>query len=307
MTRNDREATLTRRDELAGPPVRVSWGSILSGAAAALAVWLMLYALGLALGLSAVDSDDPGSLQSSGVFTGIWGVIAPLIALFIGGMVASRGAGAISRTGGAIQGLVMWSVTTLAGAWLLTSLLSGIVGGVASAGRTAAAGAGAAVNEAPRGNIAESSIPLDAEDALAPVNNRLRAEGKPPITAEQLQAAAQQSVQEAIRKGRFDRELLVENLAETTALSPSDAQEIAGRVETQFTAAKDRLAGSLEAGALRAADATGKAMWGVFAALFLGMLSAIAGAIIGVSRRQRRWADSAVPPDSTSSGLHPQT
>jgi hypothetical protein len=38
---------------------------------------------------------------------------------------------------------------------------------------------------------------------------------------------------------------------------------------------------------LKAADVTGKAFWGIFFALLLGLLSATAGALVGVSRRQR--------------------
>ena len=97
--------------------------------------------LGLAMGLSSIDSNDPGSsLKASSIFTGIWGLIVPLIALFVGGMVASRGAGVTTKMNGALHGLVMWGLTTLAGAWLLTNIISTVVGGVASVGKTSVSG-----------------------------------------------------------------------------------------------------------------------------------------------------------------------
>src|SRR5690349_15272686 len=93
-----------------GPPVHLSWGAIFGGAVAALSVWALLYALGLAFGLSAVDPRNPGSLRASGIFTGIWSLVTPIIALFVGGAVASRGAGIVTRAGGALHGLVVWGL-----------------------------------------------------------------------------------------------------------------------------------------------------------------------------------------------------
>ena len=40
---------------------------------------------GLALGLSAVNPEATNSLRGTGIFTGIWSLVIPLIALFLGG------------------------------------------------------------------------------------------------------------------------------------------------------------------------------------------------------------------------------
>lgn len=283
-------------------PMKMSWGAISGGAVAALAIWLMLYALGLALGLSAIDPNQPDSARSSGIFTGIWGLIAPLVALFIGGMVASRGAGPATRLGGATHGLVMWGVTTLVGAWLIMNMLSAVVGGVASVGKSAAqAGAGAisaVAGQAGQAGDAAKALGLDADAALQPVNDRLRAEGKPEVTAAQLQAAAKDVIQEGVQSGQFNRALLVNNIAQNTALSQQDAQEVAASVETQFNQIKGQAGEKLQnaasavgTGALKAADASGKAFWGIFGALFLGMIAAVLGATTGVSRRQKDVAE----------------
>ena len=272
---------------------RISWGAIFGGAVAALAIWVLLYTLGLALGLSTVDPENPGSLRASGLFTGIWSVITPLIALFVGGWVASQAAGVLDRKSGSIHGLVMWGVTLLLGAALTFTALGSIIGGLASAGKTAVqAGGGALSDLAGKAGGAAKAFGLDAEDALAPVNQRLQAEGKPRVTSTQVQAATRDIVQDAVRQGRIDRSLLVSSLAQNTALSPTDAEEVAGRIETQWNQARSRagqLAERAQTGALRAADATGKAFWGVFAALLLGMIAAVGGALLGVQRRYREW------------------
>jgi hypothetical protein len=297
---------------LSGPPVKVSWGSIFAGTVSALGLWVLLYALGLALGLSSINPQNVGSAKSSGIFTGIWSIISPLIALFVGGIVAGRGSGAQTKASGGIHGLVMWGLTTLVGLWMVGNLLSSLAGGLFSVGKTAvqAAGSAMAVGASQAGGVGQAakSFGLDADDALRPVNERLRAEGKPPVTADQIQAATRDVVQTAVREGRLDRQLLVSSIAEKTALSRADAEDVASRVESQFNAFKaqaGQMAQQVQTGALKAADVTGKALWGVFGALFLGLISAILGATVGVSKRQRIYAEGAVVTTPPEGGVPP--
>ena len=278
---------------------RVSWGAIIAGAVAAVGIWALLYAFGLAVGLSAVDPQDPGSVRSSGLFTGLWSVITPLIALFVGGLVASQAAGVLDRTTGVIHGLVVWGLTLLLGTWLVGSVLGNVVSGVASLGRTAVqAGGGAIANVAERAGELSQTFGIDANDALAPVNQRLQAEGMPPVREEEVQAATRDVVQTAIREGRVDRNTIVTALAQRTSLSAADAEEVASRIEAQITQARGKaaqLAEQARTGALKAADATGKAFWGVFGALLLGLVASILGAILGTRRRQQQYVTGAAP------------
>lgn len=213
--------TVEREYVVPSPPLRLSWGAIFGGTVAALGIWLLLYALGLALGLSAVEPTSPGSARGAGIFTGIWSLITPLIALFVGGIVAARGAGVVTKAGGAIHGLVMWGLTAVGGVFMLASLLGTLVGGVASAGTAAA-------------------------------------------SAAQNPGSLQSEVQDATRS----------------------LQQKAGQALDQAQGKSEEV----KAGALKAADTTGKVFWGVFGALALGLISSILGAITGVSRRQRAWA-----------------
>ncbi len=217
---------------IARPPLKMSWGAIFGGTVAALGVWLLLWSLGLALGLSSVEPET-GSMRGAGLFTGIWSLVSPLIALFVGGMVAARGAGVISRSGAAIHGLVMWGLTAILGAWLLMSLLGTLVGGLASAGKTAIGAAGQAA----------------------------------------AGAADEAPIQGQVQPEEMRRE----------------AEEMAGQVQQRFGEVKEQA----QAGALQAADTTGKVFWGVFGSLFLGLASAILGAFSGVSKRQRLHAGEA--------------
>jgi hypothetical protein len=292
-------------EAIPGIPFKLSWGAIFGGTFVALGVWILLLTLGLALGLSSVDSTDPGSARSAGIGTGIWSLIAPLIALFVGGMVASRTAGVVDKMGGALHGAVLWGLTTLAGVIIMGMALSSLLGAVFSVGKTAVGAAGTAISGAASqggqiGNIAKS-FGLNAEDALAPVNQRLRQEGKPAITAAQLEAATKDVINTAVQQGRLDRELLVSSIAQNTALSRRDAEDIAGRVEAQWNQAQGQvgqIGQQVQQGALKAADTTGRVFWGVFFALLLGLVSSILGATLGVSKRQRFYASGTVIPSA---------
>ncbi|MFB1483326.1 hypothetical protein [Corallococcus sp. RDP092CA] len=281
-----------------GSAYKLSWGAIFGGTFVALGVWILLYTLGLALGLSSVNPANAASAKSAGIFTGIWSVIVPLVALFVGGMVAARSAGIVDKGGGALHGAVLWGLTTLVGVMVVGMLVSNVLGAVLNVGKAAVgAGGTAAVGAVAGGGNAAKAFGLDANDALGPVNQRLRQEGKPAITANQLEAATKDIVTEGVRQGRMDRELLVSNIAQNTNLSRQDAEGVADRVQQQVDQAKAKaseVGQQAQQGALKVADRSGRVFWGIFAGLLLGLVAAVLGATLGVSRRQRIRAEGAV-------------
>jgi hypothetical protein len=263
------------------------WGSIVGGTVAALGIAVLLYSLGLALGLSAIDPQDPGSLRPSSIFTGIWALVVSLVALFVGGYVAARGASALTRMAGGLHGLVMWGLTVVAGMWLLGNVVSGLVSGASVMTRSAA--------DAVRGG--SMALPqltqqfgLGLDDALMPINARLQAEGKPTVTPQQLEASTRDVVQSGLRQGRLDRQTLISALTANTALGPNDAADLAARIETRFTQSR----AEMRQDALSVAEDTGKAFWGVFGALLLGMLAAVGGALVGSAKVDRTRAQPVV-------------
>jgi hypothetical protein len=268
---------------------RISWGAIFAGAITALSLWILLYAFGLAVGLSSLNPANPGSVRGAGIFTGVWSLIAPLVALFVGGYVAGRGAPTMTRGTGASHGLVVWGLTTLVGASMFAMVASALVGGVVSVGKAAASAGSSALGAAATGaSGAARSVGIDADDVLAPVNDRLRAEGKPTVSADQLEAATRDVAQTAVRGGGLDRDTLAAAIARNTALSRPDAEEIADRIEARVQQASgevsDRMhaaAQKAETGALKVGDATGKVFWGVFGALLLGLIAALVGGALG--------------------------
>ena len=94
---------------------RISWGAILAGAAVAMAIYALLMALGVAVGMSVSDDVNARSL---GTGAGVWGFISLLIALFAGGWVTTQVTAGETRTEAVLYGVVLWATTTVLLLWL---------------------------------------------------------------------------------------------------------------------------------------------------------------------------------------------
>jgi hypothetical protein len=282
-----RETIVERRQPL------MRWSAVFAGTVLAIGLWILLQTLGMGLGLASVDTDNTGSLRAAGIGTGIWSIIAPLIALFLGALVAGRLDASRSAGVGAMHGAVVWALSTIVGLWLMLSILAALASGVARVGTAAASATGQVISSA-GGNAGEAmnALGIDTNDLLAPINQRLQQQGKPPITEQQLDATVRAVAQRGIRQGKLDREMLVEEVARNTSLSRPDAEDIANQIEDRYNQAQSRIGTRLEQAqqtaaetARAAADKTGKALLygGIMMALSLG--AALAGGAVGGRRR----------------------
>ncbi len=84
----------------------IHWSTVLSGSFVALGCWLFLLVLGSAIGGGTI-----------GMWTAIYTLVAPVLALFLGGLVAARTLG--SRTNGVLHGLVIWGFSMAIGLFFL--------------------------------------------------------------------------------------------------------------------------------------------------------------------------------------------
>lgn len=91
------------------------------GIAIGVGTWLLLTVLGMGLGLR---SDDHAAMAS-----GAWSMVAALLAMFLGGYVASHLAHTPDSKLGALHGAVTWAVGTVLGIATLASTV-GALGGV---------------------------------------------------------------------------------------------------------------------------------------------------------------------------------
>jgi ABC-type transport system involved in multi-copper enzyme maturation permease subunit len=94
---------------------RISWGAIVAGAAVAMAIYALLMALGVAVGMSVSDDVNARTL---GTGAGVWGFISLLVALFAGGWVTTQVTVGESRTEAILYGVVLWATTSVLLLWL---------------------------------------------------------------------------------------------------------------------------------------------------------------------------------------------
>src|SRR5690554_932003 len=163
-------------------PWRLRWSAIFGGAFVALGLWALLYIFGMAVGLVSVDAAS-GRFDFPGLFAGIWAVISPLVALFVGGFVAARTAGPQDWMSGGIHGVVLWGLTMALGMVFIWVVISALVAGAIGLGQGVAGAAQEVDGEQIPGDISQR--------LLDPVNERLEQEGHPTLTAEELEAVVQ--------------------------------------------------------------------------------------------------------------------
>ena len=177
---------------------RISWGAILAGAIVASTLTALLTLLGVGIGL--ISTDAFTTADNFAIASAIWYVIAGTIALFIGGWIAARLANSRDRTDGLLHGLTTWGVSTLIAAYIASTVLGSLLGGVfgmansalqatgtATAGLASATGSVASSALGATGNVAAAG--LSAAGEAVPENVDLPSIDIPGIDTEALTSA----------------------------------------------------------------------------------------------------------------------
>jgi hypothetical protein len=292
---------------------RISWGAVFAGVVIAVAIMVVLNLLGLAIGLATIDpatGETPGGRTLS-IGAGIWWIVSALIALYVGGWVASRLAGAFRSETGTMHGLLVWATSTLAMLWMGTTAVGALVGGTFNAlgtgfqvaGQAAATGAETVARGAE--TVARTAPGREGESAFHEIRQELQellGGARTPEGA--AREAAAPRTEPAPQPTQADRELsnLIEaivrsgdvddvdtqdaarQLAERTGISEQEAEAKieSWRGSVQRAKAKaGRTVEELKEEAVEAGEKTAKSLsmasfW-AFAALLLGAISAGAG------------------------------
>jgi hypothetical protein len=90
----------------------VSWGGVWGGVLVTMGALILLSALGVAIGMTAMDPStaDTGRLAT---IAAVWGAVSLLASLFLGGMVATRIGMVYDRATGMFEGVLVWIVSML--------------------------------------------------------------------------------------------------------------------------------------------------------------------------------------------------
>jgi hypothetical protein len=109
---------------------RIQWGPIIAGLATALATFLLLTVLGLALGASVLDPEN--SAGEIGTWAAVWGAITAIASFLLGGWVAAKTAAVDGPFAGLMNGFLVGAAGLLLLTWLTSTGLGNLFGTLSS-------------------------------------------------------------------------------------------------------------------------------------------------------------------------------
>jgi hypothetical protein len=124
---------------------RVRWSSVLAGLFTVLSALAVLTVLGIALGLSTFDANQP---ENFGIGAGIYGIVSALIAFALGGYMSARTTAVAGRGNGILNGAMVWVVTIPLIVNLLGSGIGTLLGTATDVATTAAQVAAPVIGQA---------------------------------------------------------------------------------------------------------------------------------------------------------------
>ena len=247
--------------------MKVSWGGVFAGVLVAMGVSMLLAALGLAIGISAVEpgETDAGTI---GIGAAIWGGVQLLVALFIGGMVATRVGAIIDRTTGFFEGMLVWVVSLILMAYLAGSGIASVASGAFSL----LGGATQTFTAVVQGQGASSDF--DVSGTVEQMAEQLRS----PELVNRVASVTGLSVNEV-------RNTLNETASrvEANRNDPARAAEEARRGVSALVD-RARTTGALAAQAAEIQPEAASTAWLTFVAMLLSLAAAVAGSMLGRSR-----------------------
>lgn len=111
--------------------IGLSWRAIFAGLIAGLVAQFVLTLLGVAIGLSALDvTGQNRNVGGVGLGAGIYAILVPIVAWFVGAYVAAYCSGVLDKGIGVIHGVTAWGAGLLFVVYLLSTGVTGLVSSV---------------------------------------------------------------------------------------------------------------------------------------------------------------------------------
>lgn len=256
------------------PPIssfRISWGGIWAGVLTVMGTLLFLTTLGVAIGISAMD---PGQTEAETFGTGaaIWSGLSLLIALFAGGMAATRLGMVFDKAAGAFEGALVWVLSFLIVLWLASTGVRLVASGIS--------GMFSGISQTVSATVSGMDLSQgDVQQVLARLND--------PQTARTIAAATglpEAEVQAQLTDVAQRVEAVRDNPAQVAAEVRQGTAQLMSNVRQQ-----------LPAMAADAQDTATRAAWTTFAAMLISLLAAIGGAMVGRRRAVATLTHTDVP------------
>jgi len=233
MTIHDETVAVVAAPSVDNDRSYIDWPAILAGTFLATAISFVLLTFGSAIGLSMTSAQEGEgvSLFWFAIIGGLWLLWVQISSFMAGGYLTGR---MRRRHGDATEyesdirdgsnGLVMWALAVLVGAFIA---ISGVSGAISTAAQTAGAVGQAA--GAVAGSVAEAA---DPNDLL--LDRALRGTGQPLDDATRTQVG--RVLVNAVTEGQLDqadRDYLINVVAQRAGIPPEEAQQRVDQLVTQ--------------------------------------------------------------------------
>lgn len=294
---------------------RVRWGAVFSGFVVGMSVQLVLTLLGFAIGAWSIDLRESQPAQGIPIGTGIWAAISMLTAAFTGGYVTAYLAGSSVRADGLFHGAVVWGLTWLVSAWLTTTAMAMLFGGIFSAFGEGlkAVGSGMStvvskVADKGIGGMDLSKVGLSKDDLRRQIESTLQATGKPELQPGQMKQDADRTTAQAQRGASprqisdsaltevyeklaaLDEQAAVNVMVNKFGMSETQAQETIRSLTAGLSQLKEK-AQAVKEQSIDVANTTLKRMaaaaWWLFVLAILTLVTTMFGAVTGTAAEAR--------------------
>ena len=242
---------------------RIKWTAVWAGLVVGMSAQLVLTLLGLAIGAWSINLKDAHLTGSVPLGTGLWTALSLLLSAFIGGYVTARLSGNIVRSDGMYHGAVVWGVNWLVFAWLTTTAMSFMLGGVFSALGSALQTTGQGITTAASAALSridpKSSFSISPAALRQQIQSTLQATGKRDLQPGEINKSADQVTNQA-KEGQslgqvtdsaleelqqkltaLDRDAAVNVLVQKVGMSEAQAQQVVQSTIGILAPLKDRL------------------------------------------------------------------
>jgi hypothetical protein len=305
---------------------RVKWSAILAGWVVGLATQMMLTLLGLAIGAWSVDLREAEPTGGIPLGTGIWTGISMLVSAFVGAFVTARMSGSSLKTDGLYHGAVVWGVNWLIFAWLTTTAMAYLAGGLFNALGTTVQAMSGGLGDAASTAVSRGlqGVSISGDELKTQIQSIMQATGKPELQPGEVQKDANRVKAEATsgqspqqitdaalselqqKLTALDRDAAVNVMVNKLGMSDAQARQLVqstiGIVAPLKEKAQDVKTQSLQAGTTAINRLGTISIW-LFALAVVTLGLSITGGMIGVTN------EGLVEPHGTSyaAGVNPGT
>jgi hypothetical protein len=241
--------------------MKISWGGVFGGVLAGVGILMLLTTLGLAVGISATDPQNPDA-GTLGTGAAIWTTLSLLVALFVAGWASTRLSMLWERTTALFEGALVWVMSLILILYLTANGIGLVASGAFGLLGSAAHGAGTAVGSA-----------LDAGGISSGSTDEILQKLRDPTTANAVANATGMTQQQASQE--------LTQISGRVEAARNDPAQAAAQAREGLSNLASRAKQNLGRKAAEVKPEVTTGAWLAFAALVLSLLAAIGGAAVG--------------------------